>query len=111
MPGPRHDAGDEGREHDGAHPADPPEQRRDARASEGIDHLQAAALEMIEAARAFLDVAEDLVADREALGRAVGSVGALADLTGRVARPGAARDERPGGADDERDPVQHIAVS
>ena len=29
--------------------------------SEGLEHLQAAALELIAAARAFLDVAEDLV--------------------------------------------------
>ena len=33
----------------------------DERAVEGLEHLQAAALELIAAARAFLDVAEDLV--------------------------------------------------
>ena len=43
----------------------------DERAAEGLDHLQAAALEMIAAARAFLDVAEDLVADREKVSEVV----------------------------------------
>ena len=33
------------------------------RAREGVEHLQAAALEMIAAMRAFLDVAEDVVRD------------------------------------------------
>jgi hypothetical protein len=33
----------------------------DDRAAEGLEHLQAAALELIAAARAFLDVAEDVV--------------------------------------------------
>ncbi|HEX7166755.1 MAG TPA: hypothetical protein VF230_07230 [Acidimicrobiales bacterium] len=33
------------------------------RAREGVEHLQAAALEVIAAAKAFLDVAEDLVRD------------------------------------------------
>ena len=35
----------------------------DQRAREGLDHLQSAALEVIAAVRAFLDVAEDLVRD------------------------------------------------
>ena len=33
----------------------------DERAHEGLEHLQAAALELIAAARAFLDVAEEVV--------------------------------------------------
>jgi hypothetical protein len=33
----------------------------DERAAEGLEHLQTAALELIAAARAFLDVAEELV--------------------------------------------------
>jgi hypothetical protein len=37
------------------------------RAREAVEHLQAAALEMIEAARAALDVAEDLVRDPAAV--------------------------------------------
>ena len=35
----------------------------DDRVREGVEHLQTAALEMIAAARIFLDVAEDLVRD------------------------------------------------
>ena len=35
----------------------------DDRAVEGLEHLQAAALELIAAAKAFLDVAEDVVRD------------------------------------------------
>ena len=37
------------------------DQRPDERAAEGLEHLQAAALELIAAARAFLDVAEEVV--------------------------------------------------
>lgn len=42
----------------------------DERAREGVAHLQAAFLELIEAARAFLDVAEEVVRDPDLLGRA-----------------------------------------
>lgn len=51
---------------------------KDERAAEGVDHLQAAAMEMIEAARAFLDVAEELVSDRERVAEAVSVVSDLA---------------------------------
>jgi hypothetical protein len=37
------------------------ERDTEGRAAEGLEHLQAAALEVIAAARAFLDVAEDVV--------------------------------------------------
>jgi hypothetical protein len=37
------------------------------RARQGVEHLQSAALEIIAAFRAFLDVAEDLVKDPSAL--------------------------------------------
>lgn len=47
------------------------------RAREGVEHLQAAALEVIAAIRAFLDVAEDLVRDP---GRVSGLVHDLADV-------------------------------
>lgn len=78
------------------------------KAHEAVEHLQAAALEMIAAARAVLDIAEDLVHDP---GPLLGVVAGLADL----AAPFAARakgqspdaDEAP-----ERAPrVQHIRVS
>jgi hypothetical protein len=47
------------------------------RAREGLDHLQTAARELIEAARAMLDVVEEVVAEPEsaaALGRLVGDL-------------------------------------
>jgi hypothetical protein len=64
------------------------------RASQGIDHLQAAAREMIAAARAFLDVAEELVADRDKITQVAEFLGSSSD-----GEP----------SDDGR--VQHIKVS
>lgn len=55
------------------------------RAAEGFEHLQTAALEMIAAARAFLDVAEDLVTDPERVTGALASLAAMIDLVGRGA--------------------------
>jgi hypothetical protein len=81
---------------------------KDERAAAGLDHLQAAALEMIAAARAFLDVAEELVTDRE-------KVADVAHLVGSSAR-GAARavlghDRAESEPDDLDGRVQHIKVS
>lgn len=50
------------------------------RAREGLDHLQAAARELIEAARAALDVAESLIDDPEVLSTVLGTVGRLGDV-------------------------------
>lgn len=91
----------------------------DERAAEGLDHLQAAALEMIKAARAFLDVAEDLVADRDKVAEVVSALGAVADVTTRAVRDrgvhGAATTaDAPDAADGDAPPgggVQHIRVS
>lgn len=97
----------------------------DERAAEGLDHLQAAALEMIKAARAFLDVAEDLVADRDKVAEVVSALGAVADVTTRAVRDrgvhGASGDARPearsdGGSSPTAEApggggVQHIRVS
>jgi hypothetical protein len=60
----------------------------DVRATEAVDHLQAAALELIEAARAFLDVLEELVGDRDRLADVADVVGAAAGAAARVARMG-----------------------
>lgn len=60
----------------------------DDRAREGLEHLQAAARELIQAARAMLDVAEDLVNDPEAVASLAGTVGTLGDLV-RQRRPAA----------------------
>jgi predicted NBD/HSP70 family sugar kinase len=68
------------------------------RARQGVEHLQAAAREMIEAARAALDVAEELVNDPEAVASLAGMVATVGDLARRVAGAGAA-DAAPGDGD------------
>ena len=55
----------------------------DERAREGLVHLQAAALELIAAARAFLDVAESIT-------REPGAIAAVADAAASVVRAAAA---------------------
>ena len=65
------------------------------KAIEGLVHVQTAAMEMIKAARAFLDVAEDLVQD-PATARAVMS--ALAALAQTV-RPPSPEPERDSGVE------------
>lgn len=49
------------------------------RAREGIQHLQAAARELIHAARALLEVAEDVIDDPAAIATLAGALGAMAD--------------------------------
>jgi hypothetical protein len=77
-------------------------------AQEAVEHLQNAALEMIKATRAFLDLAEELVADPAPLLAFTHLLGGLA-AKGRAA---AQADH-----DDTREPhehahgVQHIRVS
>jgi hypothetical protein len=58
------------------------------RAAQAIDHLQAAALELIEAARAFLDVVEEVVSDRDRLSDLADSVGEVAAAAERLVRNG-----------------------
>jgi hypothetical protein len=74
------------------------------RAAEGVDHLQAAALEMIEAARAFLDVAEQVVSDRD---RVAEAFSVMTD----VARAAAKKAERPTDDPSEDHHVQRITLS
>jgi hypothetical protein len=90
----------------------------DERVAEGVDHLQAAALEMIAAARVFLDVAEDLVTDPERVAGTLASLAALADLIGRSGRqragapPGDASGEaETGDRDARRSRLRSIEVS
>jgi hypothetical protein len=59
----------------------------DERTADAVDHLQAAALELIEAARAFLDVVEELVSDRERLTDISEAVGEVALAATRLVRP------------------------
>jgi hypothetical protein len=69
------------------------------RAREAFDHLQQAALEMIAAARAALDVAEDLVRDPTPLAAFAAGMAQAASQAGADVTP------------PERPPVQHIRVS
>ena len=87
------------------------------RAHDVVAHLQAAALEMIAAARAVLDVAEELVKEP---GEATAMVATLADLAGRLAPPTPAGPAGPGGhkqgpagprGHEQRPGVEHIRVS
>lgn len=101
----------------------------DERANQGLDHLQTAALEMIHAARAFLEVAEDVVRDRNKVAEIVDALGSVADAATRAARGEPLRGPRSGSnggststdvgdqdgdRDDDGGPaggVQHIPVS
>jgi hypothetical protein len=61
----------------------------DDRVREGIEHLQGAALEVIAAVRAFLDVAEDLVKDPAELVAIAGSVRTQAAQAAHLAQAAA----------------------
>lgn len=80
----------------------------DERAAKGVEHLQTAAHEMIEAARAFLDVIEDFVGDDEKMASVADAVTSVARGAARAARPAptSPEDETFGGGS-----VQHIKVS
>jgi hypothetical protein len=58
------------------------------RARESVEHLQAAARELIAAARAALDVAEDWVNDPEAAESLAGSIATVSDVAKRVTGTG-----------------------
>ena len=76
------------------------------KAVEGLAHVQAAALEMIKAARAFLDVAEDLVQDPGTARAVMTAAGTVAQAFAQAARP-----SQPPGDDDGGDPgVERIPV-
>jgi hypothetical protein len=92
----------------------------DERAAAAIDHLQKAALEVIEAARAALDLLEDVVQDPAGLAAVLTQVGQVADsVVSSMARAAAASStppdepatgEPPGPAASEPTRVQHIPV-
>ena len=71
------------------------------RTAEAVDHLRAAAKEMIAAVRSFLEVAEELVDDPKAVERVLDTVGSLTDAARR-----SGHDD--GDADDG---VEHIRVT
>lgn len=80
-----------------------------APAKEAVEHLQNAALEMIRATRAFLDLAEELVADPGPLLAIAHVVGDLA-TKGRAAAQGQAQGQTAHSPQDTMT-VQHIRVS
>lgn len=78
----------------------------DDRAAEGLEHLQAAALELIAAARAFLDVAEDVVREPGVAATIVHAAAGLGRVVLGGGEPPANEPETP--ADGER--VRRIRV-
>jgi hypothetical protein len=74
--------------------------------AEGLEHLQAAAREMIRATRSLLDAAEELVDDPRSVQDLVGSLAHAAQMAASRFRPTAASD-----GDDDGGHVQHIKVS
>jgi hypothetical protein len=74
---------------------------------EGLEHLQAAAREMIQATRSLLDALEDLVEDPAAVKGVVAAFGSVAQAA--VSRLRSAESRPPG--DDGESHVQHIRVS
>jgi hypothetical protein len=92
-----------------------------ARARDGLEHLQAAALELIAAARAALDVAEEVVNDPESLASLAGSLSTVGDVARRITgaggwpAPAATTGGRgatgAGTADDDAPRVERITVT
>lgn len=81
------------------------------RAREAVEHLQQAALQMIEAGRAFLDLAEELVKDPAPL---IAAAAAAAEAAQSLGRRGPMDGDAPAAraAGPEPEPrVQHIRVS
>lgn len=85
---------------------------RDRLVQEGLGHLQSAAREAIAAARALLDVAEELVADPKAAEALLSTIGSLAEAAVRSSPartmfggPPAPPDEDDGGGGVQRIPV------
>lgn len=75
--------------------------------AEGIEHLQAAAKELIRAGRSLLDAAEGLVEDPAALQGLLGRVGSLAQAAATRLRAEGAD----GGPEDAGGGVERIPVS
>jgi hypothetical protein len=71
-----------------------------------LDHLQAAALELIAAARSMLDAAEEVVHDPDALRQAAGALSHVAKIASKAGRAAVGVDDA--GQDD--DPIEHINV-
>jgi hypothetical protein len=85
------------------------EENRTDRARDGIQHLQTAARELIHAARALLDVAEDVIDDPAAIATLVGALGAVGDAARRRADPPSEDDGGAGG--EPGAPIERITVA
>jgi hypothetical protein len=82
-------------------------EHEDDKVQQGLEHLQAAAREMIQATRSLLDAAEELVDDPKAVQGLVGTLASVAQAAAVRFRPGA-----PAGDDDGDDGrVERIKVS
>jgi len=79
-------------------------------AKEALEHLQKAAVEMIAATRAFLDLAESVVGDSDALA-VLGHVVAGLAAKGRAAAAAAPPEGEAHSDDPPHSGVQHIRVS
>ena len=77
------------------------------RSTQGIEHLQAAAREMIQATRSLLDAAEELVDDPKSVQDLVGSLTHAAQMAASRFRPA----RLDAGDDDDDGHVQRIKVS
>jgi hypothetical protein len=80
----------------------------DDRAREGLIHLQAAALELIAAGRAFLDVTEELVREPAALSALIQLARTMA---AQAAEPPRAGERQRPGTDHEGNGVTRIRVT
>lgn len=80
----------------------------DDKVQQGIEHLQAAAREVIQATRSLLDAAEELVDDPKSVQDLVATVASVAQAAAGRFRPGGAATH---GDDDGDGPVQRIRVS
>ena len=78
----------------------------DDKVQQGLEHLQAAAREMIQATRSLLDAAEDLVDDPKAVQGLVGTLASVAQAAASRLRP-----ESPDDAHGDDGHVEHIKVS
>lgn len=83
-------------------------ERREDHARAGMEHLQAAAREVIQATRSLLDAAEEIVEDPAAVQSIVGTITSLAQAAaGRLRQDGEPGSE----GDDDDGRVQRIRVS
>ena len=69
----------------------------DDKVHQGLEHLQAAAREMIQATRSLLDAAEELVEDPKAMQGLVGTLASVAHAAADRLRPGTAGHDDDGG--------------